>query len=564
MSFPNSTTDPNTTAAIAVFDHQSVWNSYRVSEWGWGFFVKPDGTTPVLPNNGYGWCKTSLYHDAMGGAPTTKAQAELAMKQEYLRWAAKVDGRLNSRPSWSFYLHEPMRWSLQAGYNRTSLGTGFEINGATDGQAHVAFARGASRQWGVPWMVDVSPWHEGSHVTTGPTRLDGDNKTWIGLDSGKSASFIFRATLYAWFSGAAVITAEGASGYAFTYQGEPLAPWPCHAVANGSRSKKGDLICRNLLPYSPFTKLNLTAPHGVLLAKARALFGTRDRGVSYTPIAVVIDVLAGYNGSPCGGVNRTVWGALPPSPQDQELGLLFERQLVPGGFAYPNSTDEQSKIPVEDYETLQLRATPNGEMVDVVQTDVSSDLLGWYSAFVFAGEVTIDANLISMIEKAATLSRTRWQSKPRLYLRDHQITGLPTSALDTLKELKNCTITRGGEYALPTSALKDLSSDLMPFTINATSRRGEVSGVQWSVNKQQGGVDHWVLHLANNDGISKPLNQAESHDARKSVSVTATAKFPFSFAVDWVSGQVFHEATDGCDCIHLTIEPGNVAILEFQ
>ena len=149
--------------------------------------------------------------------------------------------RLSSRPSWSYYLHEPLRWANDHGCAQRNLGTGVEIGaGVTNAQAHFAFARGASRQFQVAWNVDVSPWHGGSEPSTGPVRYDGH--TWRGLDSGHSVSYLRRQYLYSWFAGAGSTTAECCTCFAFTFRGQPMAAWP-----NNSET--------------PYDDMELTTPH---------------------------------------------------------------------------------------------------------------------------------------------------------------------------------------------------------------------------------------------------------------------------------------------------------------
>ena len=135
--------------AIDIMDRAGLFSSFPVEGSGWSFYATPAG---VVPHDlGSGWCKHSSYPVDRVSSNFTKAEAEALMKAVWLRWHHAVDGRISSRPSWSHYMHEPMRWSVNAGADRSKLSTGFEINAGTDQQINAAMARGAARQWGARW-----------------------------------------------------------------------------------------------------------------------------------------------------------------------------------------------------------------------------------------------------------------------------------------------------------------------------------------------------------------------------------------------------------------------------
>ena len=109
-------------------------------------------------------------------------------------------------------------------------------------------------------MVPSSePWFHGACTTSGPLRMEGGCAR--GLDAGHSLSFYERMWLHGWFAGAAMVTPENSIAVFFE---TAHAPW------------------------------KLTA-HGEKAVKLFAFMRSRDRGIPFTPIAIVLDHLAGYN-----------------------------------------------------------------------------------------------------------------------------------------------------------------------------------------------------------------------------------------------------------------------------
>ena len=127
-------------------------------------------------------------------------------------------------------------------------------------QSKFAFARGASRQWAVPWSVQMSPWWNGYETT------------YSTLNYGHSLSLYERMLKHGWFAGAAWLTPENSEDIIFTY-GTP--------------------------GYG-------TTSWGGALAQVYAFINSHDRGIPYTPVAVVLDHYAGYN-----GYSHKAWGTLP-------------------------------------------------------------------------------------------------------------------------------------------------------------------------------------------------------------------------------------------------------------
>ena len=176
-----------------------------------------------------------------------------------------------------------------------------------------------------------------------------------GLDAGHSLSLYERLWLHAWFAGAALVTPENSIAIFFE---KPEAPW------------------------------TLTE-HGRRAAEVFRFMRDHDCGVPYTPVAVVLDHLAGYN-----GYMERPWGILEPTPGDVELRDLFDHQLFPDADHIHFPPD-----PVNP-EGRYLRPTPYGEIFDVLLTSVPPEALPAYPAILLAGDITSDDGLLSELEKA--------------------------------------------------------------------------------------------------------------------------------------------------------------------
>lgn len=154
-----------------------------------------------------------------------------------------------------------------------------------------------------------------------------------GLEAGHSLSLYERLWLHAWFAGAAMVTPENSIAIFFEKR---ESPW------------------------------TLTE-HGRKASELYRLMASRDRGVPHTPVAVVLDRYAGYNGY----MDRP-WGSAPPTAADREVRDLFDHQLFPGAdhiHAKPDPTNPEAGY---------LRSTPYGEIFDVLLTSAPPEVLPAY------------------------------------------------------------------------------------------------------------------------------------------------------------------------------------------
>ena len=213
---------------LSVFDNAGLFTAVQFGEWGYHFhsqqpYGQYDGY-PVQETN-----KVACYN-------FLKYAYQQQTSTYRLGWANSVTGH-------SHYESYADEWGCRMGGIEVGENIAFT-------QSKFAFARGASRQWGTPWSVQVSPWWNG-YCTT-----------WQTPNYGHSMSLYQRLLSHGWFAGAAWLTPENNSDIIFN-NGDPT---------QGTNS------------------------WGVMQAQVYAFMNSHDRGIPYTPVAVVLDHYAGYNG----------------------------------------------------------------------------------------------------------------------------------------------------------------------------------------------------------------------------------------------------------------------------
>jgi hypothetical protein len=129
--------------------------------------------------------------------------------------------------------------------------------------------------------------------------------------------------------------------------------------------------------------------HGRKAAEVFQFMQAHDRGVPWTPVAIVLDHLAGYNGY----MDRP-WGILEPTAGDREVRDLFDQQLFPG------SDPIHARPFPENPEASYLRPTPYGEIFDILLTSVPPEILPAYPVVLLAGDIDFPRAFLGELEKA--------------------------------------------------------------------------------------------------------------------------------------------------------------------
>ena len=369
-------------------------------------------------------------------------------------------------------------------------------------QSKFAFARGASRQWGIPWSVQVSPWMHGACTTAGPLRMENGGAR--GLDAGHSLSFYTRMWLHGWFAGAAMVTPENSIAIFF----EPGEP-----------------------------KWRLTS-HAERAKEVFAFMREHDRGVPHTPIAVVLDHYAGYN-----GFMAKPWGILDPTPGDVEISDLFEEQFFPG-------TDLFHAPPVEpgNTEAGYLRPTPFGESFDVLLSTASAKTLGHYPVILLAGDHRFDPQFV-----AGLFDTLRAGSTILLLPRHAEALGEDFARLQGTGDVEVLEVWDNPATERPAAIANDRLATLVE-ALQPIDVAGEA--IQYQINRNAVG---WVVELVNNKGIIKTRDKPVIVELEKTATVRLTPRFEFAEVRQWIAGG----STPLEDDAPIVVPAGGTVYVEF-
>jgi hypothetical protein len=491
---------PEQEASLAVLDQAGVFTAYQLGEWGYYFHnLAP---TASWWRDVYGKDFDAFKHlmkpAGLAGydrRPAGKRECYAAVRDYFLSRNRDLLGRVISVTGHSHYEAYSGEWGTRC------IGLELGENIAFT-QSKIAFARGASRQWRVPWSVQVSPWFAGACTTSGPLRRE--HGVARGLDAGHSLSFYERMWLHAWFAGAAMVTPENSIAIFFE---APEAPW------------------------------TLT-PHGRKAAAVFRFMRGHDRGVPFTPVAVVMDHLAGYN-----AYMDKPWGILEPTPGDRELRDFFDHQLFPG------SDHIHTKPFPDNPEFSYLRPTPYGEIFDVLLTSVSPGILPAYPVVLLAGDLEFPLPFLSELEKALRRgSRVLMQPRHRDALGPEFRRVARQGEVEILTPWTNAVT--GRPAVISHERLQQLVKASLPVQVSGDA-------VQYALNRTPKG---WVVELINNAGVIKQPELPAVIDPAAVVRVRLEPKVPCAAAREWRSNRP-HERPG---IVELELGPGAIEFVEFQ
>eukprot|EP01052_Picozoa_sp_SAG31_P016590 SAG31_NODE_1105_length_9882_cov_5.270571_1_plen_312_part_00 len=158
----NPSEDPSADPGCGAWEHGTAGaNScggsqyFRSSMDGCGTKGQPNCSSLNCSNiNPNGSAACGIKPMALGRNPHNNSEAAAYIRQNYQQRQRLVEyggpgGGSHSTPGYSYYSHEPARWGSKL--------VGFEVGeNIENSQTHVAIARGSSRQWGVPWHMQLS------------------------------------------------------------------------------------------------------------------------------------------------------------------------------------------------------------------------------------------------------------------------------------------------------------------------------------------------------------------------------------------------------------------------
>ena len=265
--------------------------------------------------------------------------------------------------------------------------------------------------------------------------------------------------------------------------------------------------------------------HGRKASEVFKFTQSHDRGVPYTPVAVVLDHLAGYN-----GFKDKPWGILMPTPGDRQLRDLFDYQLFPG------SDHIHQKPNPDNPEASYLVATPYGEIIDVQLTSASTEMLSSYPVILLAGDITFDGALIAKLEGAL-------KRGSKVLLSPAQQTAMGQELFIRLAKYPGVEVLEpwtnpatGRPAAVSNARLQRLTNEALPVIVLGDP-------IQYQVNRTATG---WVVELVNNAGVVKKPNQPQVIDPNAIARVVLKPKIQCASAREWRSGTTYPNPEEIC------------------
>ena len=490
---------PEDAAALAPLDRAGIFNAVQLGEWGYYFhnLACNEAWWRDVYGKEFDAHKHLMKPPGLAGyerRPSSRQECYDVLKDYFTSRSRALLNRTISVTGHSHYEAYAAEWGTRC--------VGLEVGeNIAFTQSKLAFARGASRQWQRPWSVQVSPWFNGACTTSGPLRQEPGGAR--GLDAGHSLSFYERMWLHAWFAGAAMVTPENSIAIFFEPDAQPAA---------------------------------LTA-HGRKAAEVFRFMREHQRGIPWTPVAIVLDHLAGYN-----AYMDKPWGILEPTAGDREIRDLFDHQLFPGSDHIHTPPDRINP------EASYLRPTPYGESFDVLLTTASPEVLEAYPVILLAGDIEFDRPFLDSLTQAL-----RRGSRLLMSVRHQKTLGTEFEVLkqqgtiEVLAPWINPQTGRG--TAVSDQALRRITQEFQPIEITGDP-------IQYQLNRTERG---WVVELVNNLGVIKTPNLPAVIDPKAVAHVRLRPQTPCLSAVEWHSRRTYEKPTS----LEVTLGPGSSEFVEF-
>jgi hypothetical protein len=293
----------------------------------------------------------------------------------------------------------------------------------------IAFARGAGRQYGRPWGIDISKWRDAS---ASPMNFDENGRT-----TGWSLSYIKRHLYISYMSGANVIFTEPTPFYNKQGQLNPI----------------GEL-------HRDFHRFTQQHP---------------DRGRPQDSTAIMLDLYHGFEPKTGEyGQGDTVWyGQIPYSAGDHMtnnfLRMAFPDHWLsgktPGAFWAPNENSRQYPQGLREQLAKGMDPRPYepmgtsrwGDHIDVLLSNAPLTALRKYRTIILVGDVKVEGELKSALSQWVKEGGTLVANAAHFPAPDEALTGVKLTGQSKVASqsrwLEDATAVREGRYQYPVATL---------------------------------------------------------------------------------------------------------------
>lgn len=315
-------------------------------------------------NNLYEWDYT--FHFGQGnGYPHFPANVSDAYQMIENWYASQLANQEKNHPAWItaitghyYYPHYSALWGGgEVDMLMSEVGENIKST-----NAHLAFVRGAARQFDKPWGLQFSPWYGSFVLDYTAKSVWGESG---GASYGHSLELAKRTYFLTYMAGGNELHAESAS-----------VNWFNGDTLNADKTF-------NLSPMGKIGQAFYSFSHSFV-----------DRGIPFTPMAIVLDQFHGLTGL---SSSQTFYGMLASNSQQVGFNYTTEQQADAQLFnaLWPQSFSQ----PAWDESQFYLVNSPHGDMYDVLLSDVDLSVLRAYPVVYIGASVNMTPSFAAQLEQ---------------------------------------------------------------------------------------------------------------------------------------------------------------------
>ncbi|MBQ8684167.1 MAG: hypothetical protein IJ518_06610 [Clostridia bacterium] len=388
-------------------------------------------------------------------------------------------------------------------------------------QAHMAFTRGAARQYGCKPIMYFSNWNQCTIGTWETQNSWPEN----GLPTGgHSMSLLKRAYMMSYMGGAVSFTFEAGGRLAF-YGTDRLTE-------------------DGLLELSPYGQ---AMQELVAFSKRNS-----DIGINYTPIGVALDY---YHGLALCAVleegpglrHDKAFGYFKNTAGDEMTRDFFKNLYAGAGFF--TWEDYFSQAP----EQMHQLNTPYGDTHDVITHTASQKVLNSYPVLVLMGDIAFTPEEVGRYEAYVEQGGTLVMNTAYLPYFESFRAEYKGAARQDIPSGEGTVIVYGPDYSVEAldAILKEQIKKHIPFTLS--------DEVEYLVNVKDGSL---ILTLINNEGVTKVYNEDPVTDESKAKTLTVT--YTGDATIKQVKELYYGEAVNlSGNTVKTTVPAGDYRVFEF-